>query len=242
MEILYLVLIGLTAGIVKGTSGFGSSLVAVPLLFIAGFTSSEVVTMMITSNIALNVMLIYENKSYFQIETVKKIYPIILGGVIFTGVGLFLIFNIEIDKYVIEIIAGLLIIVAIINKVTKLNLSIKENFISLFTVGMFSGIGNGLASIDGPPVVFYLLTTNARKEKFKSTLAVHFFIMGIVGVTILVLSGSYANILFPTFVLFMALTVGLLTGILIGKKLSEELFQKIVLVILIGLAVSLFLP
>ena len=66
----------LSGGLIKGTSGFGSSLVTIPLLFLAGYTKNEAVTMMITSNIALNVLLMYENRNYFHLETVKKIYPI----------------------------------------------------------------------------------------------------------------------------------------------------------------------
>jgi len=241
MEILFLVLIGLSGGLIKGTSGFGSSLVTIPLLFLAGYTKNEAVTMMITSNIALNVLLMYENRNYFHLETVKKIYPIILAGVLFTGLGLYLSGNI--NSYVVEVMAGCLIIVAIINKVTTLELKIKENFVSLFTVGIFSGIGNGIASIDGPPVVFYLTSIGAPKERFKSTLATHFFIMGIAGVIILIFKGEYnVEILTSTLYLFTSLVVGLLIGMVIGRKLNEELFQKVVLVILIGLAVSLFIP
>lgn len=241
MEILFLVLIGLAAGFVKGASGFGSSLVAIPLLFLAGYSGAEAVTMMITTNIVLNVLLIYENRDYFHLETVKKIYPIIVAGVLFTGLGLY--FNGNIDKYIIEVLAGILIVVAIINKITKFDLKIKDNFISLFIVGLFSGIGNGLASIDGPPVVFYLLGTNAQKERFKSTLAVHFFIMGIIGVIILYFTGSYTtNILVSTAYLFLGLVVGLVSGMVVGRRLDEVKFQKFVLIILIGLAVSLFIP
>lgn len=242
MEIFYLVLIGLSAGMVKGTSGFGSSLVAVPLLFLVGFDKTEIVTMLITTNIAMNIMLMYENKKYFHVNTIKKIYPIILGGVIFTGIGLFIIFNVSVNKYMVEFIAGVLIVVAIFNKITSMELKLKENFISLFTVGIFSGLGNGLASIDGPPVVFYLLGINTGKEKFKSTLAVHFFIMGIAGVLILIFSGAYANVLLPTLYLFLAMTVGLIMGMIVSKKLNEEVFEKVILVVLIGLAVSLFIP
>jgi uncharacterized membrane protein YfcA len=241
MEILLLVLIGLASGLVKGTSGFGSSLVAIPLLFLVGYTQGEIVTMMITCNIALNILLVYENKSYFHFETVKRIYPIILGGVIFTGVGL--LFRDSINQYVIELIAAGLILVAIINKITKLDLKIKENFISLFTVGICSGIGNGLASIDGPPVVFFLTSINAPKKRFKSTLATHFLVMGVVGVIMLAFTDSYnVSIITNTLYLFLSLVVGLLLGMFIGRKLNEEMFQKVVLVILIGLMISLVLP
>jgi uncharacterized membrane protein YfcA len=239
--ITYLILIGLFAGIIKGSTGFGSSLIAVPLLFLVGYTSGEIVTMMITTNIVLNILLIYENKSYFHLGTIKKIYPIILGGIIFTGLGLF--FNENINAYVIELIAAGLIFVAIINKVTSFKLSLKDTKLNLFIVGIFSGIGNGLASIDGPPVVFYLTGINAEKRRFKSTLATHFLVMGIIGFFILLYNGNYTiDILKDTLYLFGSLVVGLIGGMAIGKKLNEERFQKFVLVVLFALMISLIIP
>ena len=44
-------------------------------------------------------------------------------------------------------------------------------------VGSLSGLGNGIASIDGPPVIFYLTATGEEKDKFKVTVASHFLIL-----------------------------------------------------------------
>lgn len=241
MEILFLILIGFLSGSIKGASGFGSSLLAIPLLYLAGFTVGDAVLMMITCNVILNILLIYENRSYFHLDTVKKIYPITLAGVILTGVGLY--FRNDINPYIIELIAAGLIFLAIINKISNLKIEVKDNFISLFTVGILSGIGNGLASIDGPPVVFYLTSIDAPKRRFKSTLAIHFLVMGVIGVILLLLANSYTSvILAQTLYLFIGLVSGLLFGMFIGKRLNEDHFQKFVLILLIGLMISLIIP
>jgi uncharacterized membrane protein YfcA len=241
IDILLLVLIGLTAGFVKGTSSFGSSLVAVPLLFRLGFTAFEVVTIMITCNIALNLMLINEHKKYYTWENTRAILPIIISGVIFTGVGLFL--NELLADRVIELIAFVLIIAAILVKAGILKIKLKDTFFNLFIVGMLSGTGNGIASVDGPPVVLYLTGVNADKERFKSTLSIHFFVMGIVGVIILGLFGNYnPDVLLSTLILFSGLVIGLYTGIYFSRKINEQQFSKIVLIILVGLATTLLIP
>ncbi len=241
LDIAFLVLIGLIAGFVKGTSSFGSSLVAVPLLFKLGFTAPEVVTMMITVNIALNLMLVNEHKKYYTLDNVKIIFPIIIAGVLFTGVGLLL--NDILADRVIQIIAFVLIIIAILVKAGWLKVKLKDNLLSLVVVGMLSGTGNGIASIDGPPVVLYLSGVQANKERFKSTLSIHFFIMGIVGVLILFLRGNYnPDVLISTLYLFIGLVVGLYAGIILSRRIDEKRFAQIVLIILVGLATTLLIP
>ena len=77
IDIVFLILIGLVAGFVKGTSGFASSLVAIPLLFRLGVSASGVVTMMITVNIILNLLLVNEHKESYNLKNIKTILPII---------------------------------------------------------------------------------------------------------------------------------------------------------------------
>ena len=237
--IIYILLIGLASGIVKGASGFGSSLVAIPLLSLL-FVSNEPRTMMITANVVLNILLIYENRSYFHLSTIKKILPLTIAGVIFTGVGLYV--SETISPQTVKYIIGVLIFFAIFNKLFTFNLHIKDSVLSRIIFGTFSGLGNGIASVDGPPVVLYLTSIDAKKQRFKSTLATHFLVMGIIAVFMLMGSGAYTkDILFNTIYLVIALIIGLLIGMFISSKLNEQRFEKVVLIILIGLGVSMFL-
>ncbi len=237
--IIYILLIGLFAGIVKGTTGFGSSLVAIPLLSLL-FVSNEPRTMMITANVVLNILLIYENRSYFRLETIKKIIPLTLAGIVFTGVGLYISDNI--DSQTLRYIIGVLIFVAIFNKLFTINLHIKDTILNRIIFGSFSGIGNGIASVDGPPVVLYLTSIDAKKQEFKSTLATHFLIMGIIAVLMLFGTKSYTTeILINMIYLVISLIIGLVIGIIISSKLNERRFEKAVLVILIVLGISMFL-
>lgn len=237
--IIYILLIGLFAGIVKGASGFGSSLVAIPLLSLL-FLNNEPRTMMITANVVLNILLIYENKDYFKLSTMKKIFPLTIAGILFTGFGIYI--SNRIDPELIKYIIGVLIFFAIFNKLFTLNLHIKDNLLNRIIFGSFSGIGNGIASVDGPPVVLYLTSIEAKKQEFKSTLATHFLVMGFIAVLMLLGTGSYTkDILLNTTYLVASLIVGLLIGMFISSKLNEDKFEKVVLIVLIVLGFSMFL-
>jgi uncharacterized membrane protein YfcA len=236
---ILLFLVGLLAGLVKGTSAFGSSLFAIPLLFQLGFLPGEVVTMMITSNIVLNLMLVSEHKHYFNKETMREIMPIIIAGIVFTGLGLYI--NNVVDARVVEVIAASLIIVAIINTLQIIKIEFKDRKIYQIGAGILSGIGNGIASVDGPPVVFYLSGIKADKIRFKSTLSIHFLIMGIAGVILLAFFGNYnVSVLIDTGVLLLGLMLGTSIGIRISRVISELWFSRIVVVLLLYLAFSLY--
>ncbi len=237
--IIYISLIGLAAGIVKGASGFGSSLVAIPLLSLL-YVSTEPRTMMITANVILNILLIYENKSYFKKSTIIKIIPLTLAGILFTALGLYV--SEQISPQLVKYIIGVLIFLAIFIKLFTFNIHLKDSILNRIIFGSFSGIGNGIASVDGPPVVLYLTGIEAKKEEFKGTLATHFLVMGVIAILLLAGTGSYTTLLWGHIgFLVGSLIIGLIIGMLISKRLNEQKFEKVVLFILIGLGISMFL-
>lgn len=236
MVLFYIALIGFAAGLVKGTSGFGSSLVAFPLLILF-FPEAEVVIMLITFNVVLNTLLLFENKA-FEFSSLKSIWVLTLMGVIATLFGLYVIG--EVSSPVIKLIASLLIVFAIINKTHIFKISIKDNWISQSIAGIVSGIGNGMASIDGPPVVFYLTGIDAPKAKFKNTLATYFLTLAFLSVIILISLGKYnIEILQNTAYVGFFAGLGVIAGMLISKKLNEQMFSNVVVVLLLILGANM---
>jgi len=240
---IYMALIGLAAGLVKGISGFGSSLVTIPLLtMVFGIDRlEEIVVMMITFNVVLNLLLMKENKA-FKIEHIQNNLFIVVPGIIFTIVGLVGLKNL--DPEIINYIAASLILLAI--GVTSYNLFVKNKVhlkprpIYQVIAGTLSGLGNGVASIDGPPVVFYLTATNAKKESFKGTLATHFLVMGVIGVISMIVLNLYtADILLNTLFILIFTILGLLSGMKISRNLNERTFKIIILVILLVLDIKM---
>ena len=240
MEYIYIALIGLSAGTVKGYSGFGSSLVAIPLLRILyGEITTEHIAILVAFSLVLNTLLLVENKG-FHPESLKRVWLIPLFGVIFTFVGIQVLFSVSGD--VLGYIAGSFIILAILNKVFGFRVKLHDTPFTRIVVGALSGIGNGIASIDGPPVVIYLTSINAPKVQFKNVLAAHFLVMGVVAVGIHLFSGSYTiDGLMLLGMMLICTAVGLFIGMFLSRRSNEKVFQQVILVIMFGLAISLFL-
>lgn len=238
MTLVFVGLIAFSSGLVKGTSGFGSSLVALPLLLIF-YPFEEVVVMMITYNVVLNSLLHFENKD-FSINHLKEVWVLAMFGIVATFIGIYYLSSL--NEMIIKCFAAVLIFFAILNKVSKFKYEFKDNYINQAITGFFSGIGNGVASIDGPPVVFFLTGIQAEKSKFKNTLASYFLMLGIFSVILLGLDGRYSGeILLNTLYAGIFAIIGVVIGMLVSKRLNEEVFEKVIIVLLVFLGISMFI-
>lgn len=238
MELIWIALIAFSAGLVKGTSGFGSSLVAFPLLILF-YDEGDVVVMMLTFNVLLNTLLLFENRA-FEISSLKNVWVLTLFGSLATLVGLYSIG--ELDGQLIKYIASALIFFAIGNKLFNIKIRLKDNAITQAIIGILSGLGNGIASIDGPPVVFFLTSINASKARFKNTLATYFLALGAISVVILISLGKY-NIPILLDILYISLfaSIGVVIGMVISKRINEKVFSMVIVVLLLALGISMLL-
>ena len=236
-----IVLIGFLSGLVKGISGFGSSLVALPLLvFVLGQNAmTQIVVALVTFNLLLNSLLLREHRG-LSLYIWKQYWMIPFFGIIFTIIAANALYKIPTD--IIRYAAFLFLIMAIVSRLFPLHLPLKDNNITKSIVGILSGIGNGLASIDGPPVVAYLTTIKADQATFKVVLAFHFLTMGLFAALIHFLKGAYQQ---DMILLYTSLSLGSLCGILVGLKIARHLnqktFDRIVLVLLLLLSISLII-
>jgi uncharacterized membrane protein YfcA len=235
--LIWVALIALAAGLVKGLTGFGSSLVTIPLLSMI-YPIEEVVIMMLTFNVLLNTILLVKHNGFSR-QSIDYVWPISLTGIVGTFIGLTLLQTL--DGSWISFIAGTLILFAVFNKLFRLKVSLNESILTKMITGLFSGFGNGIASIDGPPVVFYLTGVNATKIKFKNTLAFHFLMMGLIAVIMLIFKDMYTLIILKQTLYFAVFaSISVLIGIGLSKKMNEALFERMILFVLILLAISLF--
>lgn len=244
-EFIYLALIALAAGLVKGLTGFGSSLVAIPFLMMlyGHLDFIYITTILISSNVFLNFLLMFENNA-FSIHSLKKVYLITISGFIFTFVGLSLL-NV-LDNTVITYVAAGLIFFAVMVKlyqlVVKNPIRLQERKWLMIVCGAISGIGNGVGSVDGPPVVFYLSGIGANKKQFKNTMVTHSLVMGVMGVILLLFMSAYdVTILYRILTFSISSIIGVLGGMLISKRINEFTFQIVILVVLVLLDIKMIL-
>jgi uncharacterized membrane protein YfcA len=217
-----------TASIVRGFTGFGLALVAVPLIqFIIPVTDTAVFIAIINMIFSL----IYYRRSR---ELVRE-QP--LGRMaLFTGIGVAA--GTLILKYInpayIQIGWGLLIIIIVLALARGFNFRISSDASAMTFSGLFGGLLAGATGITGPPVAIILSAMKTPKEKFNAVISV--FILFAVSYALLfyLISG----LVHPETALLAlcsvpALIAGLRTGDILVSRISQKTFTNVVYIVLI---------
>lgn len=246
IEFFWIILFAfLVSSLVKGWSGFGTNLIAMPFLIaFLGFASTDAVTIVITVNVFMNIAILVENKK-FNIKSLDNIKLMVVFGVIFTFVGQYFLKDPAYDVYV-KIIAGAVIILAGINKVIVMTLGRQELFKEetmhryFIPAGIISGIFNGIAGLGGLPALIMLSNSDLKREKFRTTLVAYFFVMNVVAIIGFLINANYTPFVLQHVGLFVIPSVFVcMIGVYLSRRVSDKVFSYVMLGVLFFMGINL---
>ncbi|MGQ4275997.1 sulfite exporter TauE/SafE family protein [Pseudidiomarina sp. E22-M8] len=236
MEYYLIALIMFAGASLQGITGFGSGLVAVPLLSLL-IPLPQLTPLLSVINVVMAIYLCWLLRHYFSIT---KWYGLLAAGVIGTLVGNFALAYLPLAT----LQQGMAIFVISAGLLFWFGVQIKARATAsqqAFT-GLIAGFANGALTLGGPPVVLFLTANRLDRSQFRATLALFFLVLGMTNVTSFALQGSYTN---TGSVSLLALLIGALTGAYFGHRIShllpEALFRKLTLVIVIGAGLMVLL-
>ena len=225
-------------GIVKGSVGIGMSMFSVPLIaFILPPTKAMMLLcfpVIVTNFIQMDFKRGISNYRFFPMF-MTLFLGIIIGGKLILSLNL----------NTISIIIALTIIIFTLFNFLGLNLKwLKpkyERIISIF-IGFFSGILGGVSTFYAPPIITFLVSLNLAKENFIRTTATMYFLASIPLYSSLIFHGlgNFYDLLVSLIITAPAL-LGQYLGTKIRVRLSNEIFRKTILVILIIIGFSLLI-
>ena len=240
-ETFTIILISLSifvGGIVKGSVGIGMSMFSVPIIaFILPPTKAMMILcfpVIVTNLIQMNI------KKGIGTYRFLPMFIMLFAGILIGGK---LILNLNFKT--ISIIIALTIIFFTLINFFGLNLkTIKQNNEKILSViiGFFSGILGGLSTFYAPPIITFLVSLNLEKESFIRTTATMYFLASIPLYSSLMYHGlgNFYDLLISLVVTAPAL-LGQYFGTKIREKLSNEIFRKTILSILIIIGFSLLI-
>ena len=225
-------------GIVKGSVGIGMSMFSVPLIaFILPPTKAMMLLcfpVIVTNFIQMDIKRGISNSRFFPMF-ITLFLGILIGGKLILSLNL----------KTISIIIALTIIIFTSFNFIGLNLNwLKpkyEKIISIF-IGFFSGILGGVSTFYAPPIITFLVSLNLAKENFIRTTATMYFLASIPLYSSLIFHGlgNFYDLLVSLIITAPAL-LGQYLGTKIRVRLSNEIFRKTILVILIIIGFSLLI-
>ena len=225
-------------GIVKGSVGIGMSMFSVPLIaFILPPTKAMMLLcfpVIITNFVQMDIGRGISNYRFFPMF-ITLFIGILIGGK--------LILNLDLKT--ISIIIALIIIIFTSINFLGLNLNSLnpkyEKRLSII-IGFFSGILGGISTFYAPPIITFLVSLKLEKENFIRTTATMYFLASIPLYSSLIYHGlgNFYDLLFSFFITAPAL-LGQYFGSKIRVRLSNAIFRKIILVLLIIIGFSLLI-
>ncbi len=227
-NIIALSVIIFIASVVRGFTGFGLALVAVPLIqFIMPVTDTAVFIAII--NIIFSVIYYRRSRELVREQPLGRM-------AIFTGIGVAA--GTLVLKYInpafIQLVWGLLIILIVFALTRGFNFRISSDAMAMTFSGLFGGILAGATGITGPPVAIILSSMKTPREKFNAIISI--FILFAVSYALLFyfISGLIRR---ETALLALcsvpALVAGLRTGDNLVSRISQKTFTNVIYIVLI---------
>jgi len=221
------------AGVTSGLTGFGFALVTVPLLIL--FLPPQVVVPIVTllSNLTHAIILL-ETRKWLD---VKRIWPLMVAGVIGTPLGTYIL--LALDGKSLKVLMGVVIVLAALAMLTGFKRPIRSEKLAFVPVGLASGLLSGSTAMGGPPVVLFFSNQGVDKQVCRANFTLLFTVLSLATIPSQAAGGLIGHdVLVYTLAFSPALLLGTLAGIRLARSVSEAVFQRVTLAVVMVTGLS----
>lgn len=230
-SLLVALLAALLAGTVTGLTGFGLALISTPLLLFV-YEPRTVVVLTVFFSIFINIAVVWDSwREARRPLALALLLPSVVGVVLGAEVLRIL------DPIYIRLAVGAVVVLSALILMRDVRLPGAETRWGPVVAGSASGALSTSTGLAGPPIVLLLASRGLPKAEFRSTSALYFLAMSLVGLLVLagrgLVEGGEVHL---ALVLVPAAIVGKIVGTAFLKKVSERAFRALSLglVILTG--------
>jgi uncharacterized membrane protein YfcA len=174
VALLIAVLGVLAASVLRGFTGFGFGLAAVPLLTLA-LPPTKVVPFVTVLQVLIGLSGL---RAAWRITDWRAVLG--LGPGLVLGIPIGLVVLTEVPANGVRLVIGLLIALAVVALWRRVRLPPRPSCGVTLAAGLVSGVMNGLASMGGPPVVVYLVALAHEAAVVRASSIVYFLFAAVV--------------------------------------------------------------
>ncbi len=217
----------------RGVTGFGSGLIATPLLALS-FPLTVVIPFVSLLDMTASITHIMHTRKHIDWKVILRAIPFALIGV---PIGLLVLRSV--DTLILIKALGVFIILFAIYSLISPNIKKSDSIIWPAFGGFFGSLVGAMFGTGGPFYVFYFQLQKLEKSVFRATCAAVFLIDGFIRAVGFSLSGFYTstiliNIVYALPIMFLAMYI----GNHLHTNITQRTFQKAIGIFLIfsGLA------
>jgi uncharacterized membrane protein YfcA len=217
----------LFGGIVRGYSGFGFALAAMPILTIA-IPPVQAVPVVFPLEFAIGVLTLPMEHSNVDWRVLKWLA---LGALLGTPIGVTVVALLPTELT--RLLLGLAVGAAVIRAWKQDSTPTAQKNTKLAAIGFLSGCLNGGTGMSGPPVIVSLLGSEMPMHKARATLIAFIAMSAGFGILMSVFKGAYtADILLTSLIMSPAVALGCGLGVAAFSYGPKDLYRPISLSLL----------
>ena len=237
LEVLLLApLIIVTAYVIFGISGFGSTLIAVPLLAHL-YPLKFVIPMMVVLDCIGSISMGLRLRADLNRRELVPLLPFMLAGML---VGAFLLLKLPAEILLGGL--GVFVLAYGVLYVTGRGAKARVGRWAVVPVGIVAGTTSSMFGVGGPIYVMYLTARGSSLEQIRATMPVIFIFTTIARIIIFAVAGLFtASVLYTSAALLPVMVLGMWLGNRLHLNLSREQIVRIIGILLLLSGGSLLL-
>ncbi|KUO63117.1 MAG: hypothetical protein APF84_11360 [Gracilibacter sp. BRH_c7a] len=234
METIGLVLIVLVASVLQAGTGFGFSIMATPFLLLL-FEAHDAIQINIILSLLISLIMMF--KIHKEVDK-DSLVRLIKGSLIGILPGLFLFIFLDVQP--LKILVSILILLSTVLLVAKI--TIKESNLKELIAGALSGLLTTSLGMPGPPLLIYFSGANIDKAALRSTTLAYFVFIYFISISLqFTIFSISTDVWISTLCALPFALLGIYLGQWVFTRLNQQLFQKIIHVLLFFTGIYLLL-
>jgi uncharacterized membrane protein YfcA len=236
MQLILILLVMLFASFTHSLVGFGSALVAMPMLTkIVGVQVAAPLVALIAPTVEIFLLIRYR-----YAFNLRVVWRLIAGAVAGIPLGVWALR--QVDERIILTILGVVLILYALYALLRFKLPVLEHSSWAYGFGFIAGLLNGAYNTSGPPVIIYGSCRGWGPAEFKANLQGFFTVAGLWVIANHAFNGNLIPLVWRHYLLStVAVALGLWLGLKLDRRIDQATFRKIVLVLLIILGLTMFI-
>lgn len=224
------------AGIVRGFTGFGAGLVAMPLLTLM-WSPVEALATNVLLGIAATAQLAPQAA---RTANWRDMGPMTIAIVLATPVGVWLL--VTLDPGAVKKAIAVFVLIATLLTLYGWTYRGPRGAVPAAAAGGIGGIVNGLAGVGGPPMVLYLISLPESPETHRANIVMSLASTGVVSLIAMGLAGAFSiKIAVNAAILLGPSILAVWVGARLFRVLPARMFRLVILWFLVAISVAMLL-
>lgn len=223
----------LLAAVLRGFSGFGFALAAVPMISMV-VDPAKAVAIAIVVQAVVGVRDVVQMRAVLDAPGLKRLS---LGALLGTPIGLLGL--VYLDAATIRMVIAAIVIIGVLFLLRRVQPDMPANLRLAAPTGLLAGLFGGLAAMPGPPAVAYYLSGSTPANVSRASLMVFFFITSVMALPGLALGNLLdLQVLWLSLLAIPIMLGGTHLGGFIFARAPSTAYKPVALVSLIAMALS----